>query len=78
MKSDNIQFEILEDGTISVTTDQISGTNHVSADKLLKRMFELAGGETTCRKRTRLEVGHSLIGALHEHTHDGHTHVHSH
>jgi hypothetical protein len=76
VKTDNIQFEVLADGTISVTTDQISGTNHVSADKLLKQLFELAGGAVTAHKRTRLEVGRSLEGALHEHTHDGHHHHH--
>lgn len=72
MKQDNIQFEILEDGTITVVTDQISGTNHVSADKLLKQMFELMGGEVQTRKRTRLEVG----AAIHEHAHGDHVHTH--
>ena len=76
MKTDNIQFEVLADGTISVTTDQISGTNHVSADKLLKNLFELAGGEVKARKRTRLEVEHNFESTLHEHTHDNHTHQH--
>ena len=76
MKNDAIQYEILEDGTISVTTDQISGINHVSADKLLANLFGLAGGEVTRRKRTRLEVGQDMTGALREHTHDGHSHNH--
>jgi hypothetical protein len=75
-KQDQIQYEILEDGTISVTTDQISGTNHMSADKLLEKMFELAGGQITRRKRSRLEVGHSLTSALEVHCHDGHFHTH--
>ncbi len=74
MKTDSIQFEVLTDGTISVTTDQISGTNHVSADRLLKQLFELAGGTVTARKRTRLEVAHNLEAVLHEHVHDGHHH----
>jgi len=71
---DAIQFEILSDGTVSVMTDQISGTNHVSADKLLEQLFALVGGATTARKRTRLEVGHNLSQALHQHVHDGHRH----
>jgi hypothetical protein len=71
---DNIQYEILEDGTISITTDQISGTNHASADKLLQSLFELVGGEVTVRKRTRLELGNSLAAVLEAHTHDGHRH----
>ena len=74
MKNDTINYEILEDGTISITTDQISGTNHVSADKLLKQLFELVGGASTQRKRTRLEVGHNLANAFHQHTADGHHH----
>jgi hypothetical protein len=76
MKTNAIQCEVLEDGTITITTDDLSGPNHVSADKLLKNLFELAGGATTVRKRTRLEVGHNFESALHEHTHDGHTHQH--
>ena len=69
MKTDSIQYEILEDGTISVTTDAVSGINHVSADKLLARMFELAGGLVTVKKRNRLEVGHA-------HSHGQQTHSH--
>jgi hypothetical protein len=72
MQQDAIKYEILEDGTISVTTDEVSGTNHVSADKLLRQAFELAGGPTTCRKRTRLEVG----VPIHEHEHGGYHHRH--
>ncbi len=30
--SDSIRYEILEDGTISIETDAISGTNHHLAD----------------------------------------------
>ncbi|MFA5262215.1 MAG: hypothetical protein WC378_00205 [Opitutaceae bacterium] len=69
-----IQYEILEDGTITVTTDDLSGPNHVSADRLLKMLADTVGGETTIRKRSRLEVGHSMQHVLHEHTQDGHVH----
>ena len=74
MKRDNvISFEVLSDGTITVVTDDLAGPNHVSADKLLKQLFEFAGGATNARKRTRIEVGHKLT----EHTHaDGHVHQH--
>jgi hypothetical protein len=74
LKKDVINYEIELDGTISIKTDGISATNHVSADKLLERMFELAGGAVTQRKRTRLEVGASLTSAFEQHAHDGHTH----
>ncbi len=73
-KQDIIQWEILADGTISVTTDGISGTNHVSADRLLQQLFELVGGSVTTRKRTRLELGSSLTAALEKHCADGHLH----
>ena len=69
MKQDAIKFEILEDGTISFTTDAVSGTNHASADELLKQMTVTMGGSRTTKKRSRL-------GALHHHHHGGHHHVH--
>ena len=68
MSQDQIQFEILADGTISVTTDQVSGQNHVSADQLLKQLDEVCGGPVTIKKRPK---GHT-------HTHHGHQHHHHH
>jgi hypothetical protein len=68
-KIDNIEIEILEDGTIKVITDPISGPNHANADEFLKAMGRLAGGETTREKRK--DVHH------HGHTHD-HDHEHQH
>lgn len=41
----DIQIEILEDGTISVKTSEISDANHISADELLSEITEMAGGE---------------------------------
>lgn len=70
MKNDNIQIEILEDGTIKVTTDPISGANHANAEGFLNFMARMAGGETTREKRTDKPVTHT-----HEH---GHKHTHSH
>jgi hypothetical protein len=49
--TDSIQYEILEDGTISVTTDGISGTNHKSADELLEGLADLLGGPVKIKKR---------------------------
>ena len=69
---DEIQFEILADGTISVKTPGISLANHVSADKLLKDIATLAGGERQTKKR--VDVAYNLAGALHTHTADGHHH----
>jgi len=72
--SNVIDYKILEDGTISVTTGDLSGTNHVSADKMLKQMFDLVGGPVQSRKLSRLEVGHEVSHALHQHVNGGHTH----
>jgi hypothetical protein len=72
MNLDDIKFEVLEDGTISVKTDQVSGVNHMSADELLTEMAKLAGGVLTKTKRSRISGGVKLV----EHTHGGHTHQH--
>lgn len=66
--TDVIRVEILEDGTISITTDSVSGTNHVSADKLLKDIAKLAGGTVTTTKRVKTGV------RAHEHHHHHHHH----
>lgn len=74
-KSDTIQIEVLEDGTIKVTTDPISGANHANAEQFLAFMSTLAGGETTRVKRGDAH-SHSH-GHGHSHGHD-HSHSHSH
>jgi hypothetical protein len=43
---DEIQVEILEDGTVSVKTDKISDAAHFSADQLLEDIADMVGGET--------------------------------
>jgi hypothetical protein len=72
MKTDNIQIEILDDGTIKITTDPISGANHTNAEGFLREIANLAGGETTREKRTDKKITHS-----HDHHHT-HTHTHDH
>lgn len=68
---DDIAIEILEDGTIKVTTNPVSGPNHASAEAFLREMSKLAGGETT---RTRRSDAHTHQHG-HIHSHDGgHTH----
>lgn len=66
---DTMQIEILEDGTISVSTDKISAQNHVSADEFLSQVEELAGGERVVTKKKNKFA--------HVHTHN-HGVVHSH
>lgn len=72
LKQDNIEIEILPDGTIKFTTDPISLPNHMSAETFLKETARLAGGET---KRTKRVKGlRDISEAFHNHTADGHTH----
>lgn len=63
MQEDSLAIEILEDGTIKISTDQISPANHLSADQFLKLLAELAGGETTRAKNRHAHTHH------HEHEH---------
>jgi hypothetical protein len=75
-KQSTIKFEILEDGTVSVTTEDLSGPNHHSADELLKQLADALGGEVVIKKRDKFHVHADLGAALHEHTKDGHVHTH--
>lgn len=43
-KGDDILIEILDSGDIKITTDPISGPNHMSAEGLLRTIGEIAGG----------------------------------
>lgn len=47
MKDDRLTIEILEDGTIKTTSDEVSAPNHDNAEQFLRAMARLAGGETT-------------------------------
>jgi len=38
-----IDIEILEDGTVSVTTEEIAETQHLSADALLDELEDMVG-----------------------------------
>jgi len=50
---DTIQLEVLEDGTITIQTSDISQKNHLSADEFLDGIEEMMGGErkTEARKK---------------------------
>jgi len=66
---DTIKIEILEDGTISIDTDSISGQNHVSADAFLAEITKLAGGERVTNKKR-------IKGAYAVHKHGSFIHSH--
>lgn len=42
---DKIDIEILEDGTLSVSTDGFKTSNHVSADELVDELISEIGGD---------------------------------
>ena len=68
--ADTIDFEILEDGTISVKTSAVSDTNHLSADQLISQMETLTGGKVT--KKQNPDAKHTA----HRHSHNGAWHTH--
>lgn len=51
--SDKMEMEILEDGTITVKTDGVSGKNHKSADEFLAMIEDMTGGGRETKKRKR-------------------------
>lgn len=51
--ADKMKMEILEDGTITVETDGVSGKNHKSADEFLKMLEDLTGGGRETKKRKK-------------------------
>jgi truncated hemoglobin YjbI len=68
MAANKFNVEILEDGTISVDSDDFDPQVHKSADEFVKYLSELMGGEVVVKeKRTH---------AKHHHHHHGHGHTH--
>lgn len=65
-KPDELKIEVLEDGTIRVESDEISGVNHLSAEAFLRYVSQLAGSPP--------EIKHKQG---HTHSHTG-TQIHQH
>ena len=63
---DRIKVKILGDGVLSVDTDAISKTNHISADELIEMMEDFIGEIKEVEKK---KVSHSH---LHQHLHQKH------
>jgi len=63
---DEITIEILEDGTLRITTDKIGDVNHINAESLLKFIKERMGGKVDIQKRKEEHY--------HVHNHIKHTH----
>jgi hypothetical protein len=51
MNNDKITVEVLEDGTIKMTTDQVSGPNHSNAEGFMRSIAQMTDGKMTREKR---------------------------
>jgi len=68
---DIMKWKILDDGTISIETDAVSGENHLSAEQLIEQLADMVGGD----HKVEHKHGHDLHHAhSHEHGHGHHHH----
>jgi hypothetical protein len=63
MREDQITVTVLDDGSVTVETDDLEGPNHMQAERLVEFMARLMGGETQTTKKRQGHVHH------HEHIH---------
>lgn len=63
MGNDEMQVEFLPDGRVKVETDEISSTNHTTAEKFIAELGRLMGGDVVRTRKTAKVV-------------QGHTHIH--
>lgn len=71
--ADIINIEILEDGTISLKTTEISETNHMSADQLLQDFETLLGGKMEFKPNPEAKAKAHIHRHEHAYT-GGHSH----
>ena len=69
-RPDTIRVHIAPDGTLTITTDDISMPNHREADELLNLLNQLAGGQTESIQRPE-RLLHEPHG---DHSHPHHSH----
>jgi hypothetical protein len=62
---DSVLVEILDSGDIKVTTDPISGPNHMSAEGFLRTIGEIAGGATVRTRRRSTHTQHKQHQEIH-------------
>ena len=60
MKEDWIDIEILADGTVKTSTDEVGQVNHKSADEFLEFVARLLGGQTATTKRRQSQSQTSI------------------
>jgi hypothetical protein len=65
---EEFQIELLENGTFKVVTGEFGAANHLTAERLLSTMIEMAGGEVV---REKIAVQHQEQTQKHvqEHRH---------
>jgi hypothetical protein len=51
MPEDRFTIEILEDGRVKLTTDQVSPANHMNADEFFKVLAKELGGAVETQRR---------------------------
>lgn len=71
-KDNEMTITVLDDGSIQVITDDLSGPNHMNADNLVAFIAKLAGGKTKIEARKKHGRQHT-----HSHSHasaGGHKH----
>lgn len=61
MEIDKLVIEILENGTIKTTSDAVSAANHDNAERFLRAMARLAGGETMREARKDIQGHHHHV-----------------
>lgn len=66
---DKMQIKVLADGTVKITTDEVSPENHVNAEAALKLIGSTLGGPM--KREARGDVAHH-----HTHSHGDVTHSH--
>jgi hypothetical protein len=64
---DVINVEILADGTLKITTDQVSAANHSKAEEFLKDLEQSCGAPATRTKRKGAGPVHVHHGVTHSH-----------
>lgn len=67
MNKGEIEFRILEDGTVKIETGNLTGPLHQSADKMLQTLQQLLGGTVKEEKARHQHHEHEH----HEHEHEG-------
>ena len=60
MEQDIIVGEILEDGTVKITTGNLTGSNHKSADAFVEEVAADLGGEVEKTRKNPLAHKHNV------------------